>query len=74
MDRNIADWEKLRSRPPNLVLPPKIFKRGLKFPIQMTINSTIFHLLRINHAQGLMSIKKGHICPLSTTLINNAIV
>ena len=57
METNIAEWEKLRKRPPYLVLPPKISHRGLKFPIKTMTNSTIFCLLMINHTQGLMSIK-----------------
>ena len=69
MDKNIGEWEKLRRRPPYLALPPKIFKRGLKFPIWRTINSTIFGLLMINHAQGLMSIKNKSYLPVSSTLL-----
>ena len=63
MDKNIADWEKLRRRSPYLVLPPKIFKCGLKFPILRSINLTIFGLLMINHAQGLMSMKNKSYSP-----------
>ena len=63
MDKNIGEWEKLRRRPPYLALPPKIFKRGLKFSILRTINLTIFGLLMINHAQGLMSIKNNLYSP-----------
>ena len=63
MDKNIAEWQKLRRMPPYLVLPPKIFKRGLKFPIIRTINSTIFGLLMINHTQDLMSIKNKSYSP-----------
>ena len=63
MDKNTEEQEKLIRRPPYLSLPPQIFKRGLKFPIQRTINSTIFCLLRINHAQGLMSVKNKSYLP-----------
>ena len=63
MARNIANWQNLRRRPPYLVLTPKIFKRGLKFPIIRTINSTIFGLLMINHTQGLMSIENKSYSP-----------
>ena len=34
----------------------------------MTTNSTIFRLLTINHAQGLMSIKNKSNLPVSSTL------
>ena len=40
-----------------VLLPPNRGVRGVDFPISMTINSTIFSFVTVNHAQDLMCLK-----------------